>query len=65
LEETGYLSKAAVKERPGGIANYYELTPKAYLAVFFDSISVEDLLSKINHTTAWTLLETLLAATIP
>ena len=64
LTETGFLLKTAVKERPGGIADYYELTLKAYLAVFFDSISIEDLLSKINHTTAWTLLETLLATTI-
>ena len=33
LEKTGYLKKAAVKERPGGITNYYELSPKGYLVL--------------------------------
>ena len=48
LEDSGYLTKAAVKERPGGIANYYELSPKAYLATFFNSISIEDLMERID-----------------
>jgi len=56
LEEQGYLSKTQVKERIGGPTNYYQLTPKAYLARFIDSNSIEDLFEKISGETALILL---------
>jgi DNA-binding PadR family transcriptional regulator len=63
LEESGYLRKTEVKERPGGIANYYKLTPKTHLAIFFSKTNIEDLLTKINDAQAMTILETLITAT--
>ena len=62
LEESGYLRKAAVKERTGGITNYYELRPKAYLATFLNSTSIEDLLNRANDVTALTILGALIGA---
>jgi len=43
LEEHGYVKKTQVKERVGGITNYYELTPRVYLAKYGDSNSARDL----------------------
>ncbi len=62
LEILGYLKKIE-KDRPGGITNYYALTLKARLAIFFDSISIEDLLSTLDDAVAKVLLEDLLKAT--
>jgi hypothetical protein len=50
-----------VEERLGGITNYYELRPKAYLAKFFDSITIEDLIEQANDKTALTMLGTLIS----
>jgi DNA-binding PadR family transcriptional regulator len=52
LEESGYLTKVAVKEMPGGIANYYALTPRAYLAAYFNAINIENLLARIDLDSA-------------
>ncbi len=62
LEGSGYIKKAEVKERPGGITNYYELTPRARLAAFLDSIAFDNLLSRISDGLATTLLEDLIKA---
>ncbi|MBT0160192.1 hypothetical protein G4O51_09430 [Candidatus Bathyarchaeota archaeon A05DMB-2] len=59
LEEAGYLRKVAVKQRPGGITNYYELRPKAHLATFLNSISIENLIEQVNDNTALTILSAL------
>jgi predicted transcriptional regulator len=56
LEERGYVRKVDVKERLGGITNYYELRPKAYLAKFFDSTTVEELIMQANDETALIIL---------
>jgi DNA-binding PadR family transcriptional regulator len=62
LEKKGYLIKAEVKERIGGITNYYELRPRAHLAKFLDSITIADLAEQIDDETAVTLLATLVGA---
>jgi DNA-binding PadR family transcriptional regulator len=61
LEQKGYIRKVVVEERLGGITNYYELRPKAYLAKFFDSITIEDLIEQANDKTALTMLGTLIS----
>ena len=63
LEDSGYVKKVEVKERPGGITNYYESSPKALLAAFFDSSAIEDLLSRIDYVMAKALLQELVRAT--
>jgi predicted transcriptional regulator len=60
LERSGYLRKASVKQRPGGLTNYYELRPKAYLAKFLDSTNIENLFEKVNDQTALTILGALI-----
>jgi len=60
LEELGFLKKNIVKQRWGGLTNYYELRPKAYLSKFFDSISIEDLIKQTNDKTALIVLGTLI-----
>lgn len=62
LEQSGYLRKAAVKERAGGITNFYELRPKAYLATFLNSTRIEDVLVRVNDATALTVLGALFSA---
>ncbi len=62
LQESGYLTKVAVKEVPGGIANYYALTPRVYLAAFFNAINVEDLLAKIDSASALSVFAELVSA---
>ncbi len=63
LETLGYLKKIEVKDRPGGITNYYSLNPKAQLVIFFDSIPIEELLVTIDDVMPKVLLEDLLKAT--
>jgi predicted transcriptional regulator len=60
LEELGFLKKVIVKQRLGGITNFYELRPKAYLSKFFDSASIEDLIKQTNDKTALIVLGTLI-----
>jgi hypothetical protein len=57
LEESGYVSKAAIKETKAGFeASLYELRIKAYLAMMLDSINLEYLLARVNETTASVIL---------
>jgi DNA-binding PadR family transcriptional regulator len=60
LEEHLYLKKTEVRQRAGGITNYYELRPKALLAKFLNSTNMNNLLEKVNDETALTLLEAFL-----
>src|SRR4030065_1948593 len=46
LEQTDYVRKIGINERVGGITNYYELRPKAYLAKFFDFTTIEELIEQ-------------------
>lgn len=62
LEQAGFLRKAAMKERLGGITNYYELRPKAYLATFLNSTNLEDLLMRFEDASALAVLGTLINA---
>jgi hypothetical protein len=63
LEESGYVEKTGVKKtRAGFESSIYELSAKAYLAMFLDSISLENLLAKVNETTASAILGALASA---
>lgn len=64
LEQSGYLRKASTKSRLGGLTNIYELRPKAYLAIFFDSNPIDHLLKDISDESALALLGTLLDTTL-
>ena len=61
LEEQLYLKKSEVRERLGGITNYYVLRPKALLAKFLNSTNMSALLEKVNDETALALLGALFA----
>jgi predicted transcriptional regulator len=56
LERSGYLRKAAIEERTGGITNFYELTPKAYLTTFLDSINLDNLINQVNEAVVFAIL---------
>ena len=60
LEQLGYLRKTSIKSRPGGLTNYYELRPKAYLAMFFDSNPIEHMLEDISDESALAILGVLM-----
>lgn len=60
LEQSGYLKKASVNQRPGGYTNYYELRPKAYLAKFLDSNTIEYLFEKVSDESALAILGVLI-----
>jgi len=59
LEHSGYLRKSAVEERVGGITNYYELRPKAYLATFLNSTNIEGVFEQVNDAASISILGTL------
>jgi DNA-binding MarR family transcriptional regulator len=57
LEELGYVEKIGIKKTKAGFqASIYELTTKAYLAILFNSINLEDLLIQVNEATASAIL---------
>jgi predicted transcriptional regulator len=62
LEQSGYLKKSVVKERTGGITNFYELRPKAYLATFFNCITIDDLIERVDDSVAVTIMGALIDA---
>lgn len=62
LEQSGYLRKTVVQERVGGIANFYEICPKAYLATFLNFTSIEDLLDRVSDDVALAILATMIDA---
>jgi hypothetical protein len=64
LEQSGYLRKASTKPRPGGLTNYYELRPKTYLAMFFDSNPIEHLLEDISDESALAILGVLMGTSL-
>ncbi len=64
LQQHGYLNKTEIKERVGGITNYYELTPNAYLAKYFEIKSEEDLFEDISGEAALIILADIVYANI-
>ena len=62
LEQSSYLRKTMVQERVGGIANFYELCPKAYLATFLNSTNLECLIDKATDGVALAILATMIGA---
>jgi len=53
LEGSGYVKKACVKRTKAGFeASTYELAAKAYLAILLNSVSLEELLTRLDETAA-------------
>jgi len=65
LEQSGYLKKALVKQRVGGVSNYYELRPKIYLAQFLASNDIFKLLEHADDQLSLTFLATFLKVKNP
>ena len=62
LEQSGYLRKASVKKRLGGLTNYYELRPKVYLAQFLDSNNIKNLFEQADDQLSLTVVAALIKA---
>ena len=56
LHRHRYLTKTQVKERIGGITNYYELTSKAYLAFFMYSNNIREISEYLTGEEETTIL---------
>jgi Fe2+ or Zn2+ uptake regulation protein len=57
LEESGYIRKAGVKKTKAGFeASTYQVTSKAYLAILFDSINLDELLMQVDDAMAQIML---------
>jgi DNA-binding MarR family transcriptional regulator len=57
LEQTGYVKIVKVQSTKAGFeATVYELSAKAYLALMLDSISLENLLNRIDDDSATEIL---------
>jgi hypothetical protein len=64
LEQTGYLKPAKIQNTKAGFeAAVYELTARAYLALMLDSISLENLLSRVDEDSATEILAAIAALT--
>ena len=60
LEESDYIKKIGVKRTKAGFqASIYELTTKAFLAILFNSINLDELLMRVDDATAQTILASL------
>jgi hypothetical protein len=58
--------EAAVREtRAGFQATVYELGVKAYLAILFNSISLDEMLKRVDNKVALTILATMFCALEP
>jgi DNA-binding PadR family transcriptional regulator len=62
LEKHGYLKKAQVTQRVGGITNYYELTPQAHLNKFLDANKASELFTGLSGELAAIVLANLIRA---
>jgi hypothetical protein len=61
LEESNYREKIGarkIKTQPGSQATVYQLTARAYLAILLNSVSLEELLTRLDETAANEILET-------
>jgi len=53
LQQLGYIKEVRVKSTKAGFeAVEYELTTRTYLALLLDSVSIEDLLNRIDEDLA-------------
>jgi len=53
LEESGYIKKIGIKKTKAGFeASTYELAAEAYLAILLNSVSLEELLTRLDETAA-------------
>ena len=53
LQQLGYIKEVRVKSTKAGFeAVEYELTIRTYLALFLDSVSIEDLLNRMDEDLA-------------
>jgi hypothetical protein len=60
LEKSGYIMKIGLKKTKAGFrVAIYELTIKAYLAILLNSINLEDLLKRVDVSTASVILATI------
>jgi predicted transcriptional regulator len=62
LQQHRYLSRTHATERVGGPTNYYELGPKAYLAMLLDAHSEEELFEDNSDEDTWILIADLIWA---
>jgi hypothetical protein len=57
LQQLGYLKEANIKSTKAGFeAIEYELTTRTYLALLLDSVSIEDLLNRMDEDVASEIL---------
>lgn len=60
LKESGYIKKTGVKKTKAGFqASIYQLSARAYLAILFNSIKLDELVMRVDETTAQTILATI------
>jgi len=65
LEESGFIRKVGLKKTKAGFqASMYELTTKAYLAILFNSLNLDNLLMRVDDAMAQTILGTALHSSI-
>ena len=61
LEQTGYLKPTKIQHTKAGFeATVYELTARAYLGIMLDSISLENLLNRMDEDSAMEILTAIL-----
>ena len=57
LLQLGYVKEVNIKSTKAGFeATEYELTPRTYLALFLDSVKIEDLLNRMDEDVASEIL---------
>jgi hypothetical protein len=62
LEESGYIKRSSARETKGGFeAPTYELAVKSYLAILLNSISLEELLSRLDETSGNDILANIIS----
>ncbi len=62
LQQHRYLNRTHATERVGGPTNYYELAPKAYLAMLLEAHSEEELFEHNSDEDTWIIIADLIWA---
>jgi hypothetical protein len=66
LKESGYIKEVGIKKTKAGFkASEYELSIRAYLAMLLNATNMNDLLAKIDESTAETVLTSILQTIDP
>ena len=64
MEESGYIIRAGAKKTKAGFeAPIYEVTVKAHLATLFNSVGLEELLSRLDEDSGNEILANLIGKT--